>query len=170
MADVLVISGPAGVGKSSAAYEITHRLQARGIDHAMIDTDELDRIFPVPPDLARITERNLASMWQTFSDRDIHRLILTGVYLDRPAELAWVARAVPSAEFTLVRLLASEATLVDRVNRREIGSGRGGQLARTRHQLAASWDARDGVHLLPTDDGFVTEIADRIIGLRLDSV
>lgn len=43
---VLVISCPAGVGKSSVAHEISLQLQAAKIDHALIDTDELDRMFP----------------------------------------------------------------------------------------------------------------------------
>lgn len=82
MTDVLVISGPAGVGKSAVAFEMTLQLRAAAIPHALVDTDELDRIYPVPDDLPSITERNLAAVWETFSERGIDKLILVGVYPD----------------------------------------------------------------------------------------
>ena len=43
MTDILVISGAAGVGKSTTAFEVSHKLQAANVDHVLIDTDELDR-------------------------------------------------------------------------------------------------------------------------------
>ena len=166
MTDVLVISGPAGVGKSTTAFEVSHQLQAAGVDHVLIDTDELDRIYPVPDDLADVTERNLAAMWATFAARGARRLILVGVYLDRPTELDWVRRAIPDAAITCVRLAASDATLVDRVDRREIGSDRAGQLERTRRQVAAiDADRREGVTVIVTDSLAVEENARRILAI-----
>ncbi len=135
MTDELVIAGPAGVGKSSVAFKISLQLQTAGVAHALIDTDELDRVFPVPSDLPRVTKQNLAAVWQTYRQRGIQRLILAGVVLDRPAELDWIARAVPGARFTLIRLAASAQTVLDRVTRREIGSGLEPQLERTRRGL-----------------------------------
>jgi Mrp family chromosome partitioning ATPase len=164
--DVLVISGPAGVGKSTTAFEVSHQLQATGVDHVLIDTDELDRIYPVPDDLSNVTERNLAAMWGTFAARGARRLILVGVYLDRPTELDWVRRAIPDAAITCVRLAASDATLVDRVDRREIGSDRAGQLERTRRQVEAiDADQRRGVTVIVTDDLAVEENARRILAI-----
>ena len=166
MTDVLVISGPAGVGKSTTAFEVSHQLQAAGVDHVLIDTDELDRIYPVPDDLSDVTERNLAAMWGTFAARGARRLILVGVYLDRRTELDWVRRAVPDAAITCVRLAASDATLVDRVDRREIGSDRAGQLERTRRQVAAiATDRREGVTVIVTDGLAVEENARRILAI-----
>jgi hypothetical protein len=164
--DILVISGPAGVGKSTTAFEVSHQLQAAGVDHVLIDTDELDRIYPVPDDLAAVTERNLASMWGTFAARGARRLILVGVYLDRPTQLDWVRRAISDAAITCVRLAASDATLVDRVDRREIGSDRAGQLERTRRQVAAmDADRREGVTVIVTDGLAVEENARRILAI-----
>ena len=166
MTDVLVISGPAGVGKSTTAFEVSNQLQAAGVDHVLIDTDELDRIYPVPDDLSDVTERNLAAMWATFAARGARRLILVGVYLDRPSELDWVRRAIPDAAITCVRLAASDATLVDRVARREIGSDRAGQLERTRRQverLDADW--REDLLLVSTDGLAVEETAQRILAI-----
>lgn len=166
MTDILVISGPAGVGKSTTAFEVSHQLQAATVDHVLIDTDELDRIYPVPDDLSDVTERNLAAMWRTFAERGSRRLILVGVYLDRPSELDWVRRAIPEAAITCVRLAASDATLVDRVDRREIGSDRAGQLERTRRQVAAmDADRRDDLILVTTDGLAVEVIARQILSI-----
>jgi hypothetical protein len=162
--DVLGISGSAGVGKSSAAFEISHQLEQLGVTHALIDSDELDRIVPVPDDLWRLTERNLRCVWAGFHDRGVRRLILVGVFLHRPSELAWIARAVPGARFTLVRLVASDATLVERIGRREIGSGGPSQLERTRRQVRSfDREARPDVHLIQTDGVPVAELATEII-------
>jgi Mrp family chromosome partitioning ATPase len=164
--DVLVISGPAGVGKSATAFEVSHQLQAAEVDHVLIDTDELDRIFPVPHDLADVTERNLAAMWHTFAARGARRLILVGVYLDRTTELAWVRRAIPDSRFTCVRLAASDATLVDRISRREVGSQRDTQLDRTRYQVSAlAADPPDELTLIDTDDRSVQDISGEILSL-----
>lgn len=162
--EVVLICGPAGVGKSSAAIEVSERLQREGVAHALIDTDELDRIFPVPPDLARVTERNLRSMWQGFHKRDIRRFILVGVWLDRPSELSWIRRAIPHARMTIIRLVASEPTLIGRIRRREIGSGFEAQLGRTRKQLLAlEQDPPRDVVILPTDGASIGEIAQEIL-------
>jgi Mrp family chromosome partitioning ATPase len=164
--DVVVISGPAGVGKSATAFEVSNRLRAVGVDHVLIDTDELDRIYPVPDDLAAVTRDNLAAMWRTFAARGSRRLILIGVYLDRADELDWVRQAIPDARFTCVRLLASDGTLTERVTRRELGSDRAGQLERTRHQLAAiEADQRDGISRIATDGRSLGDIAEEILAL-----
>lgn len=166
MTDILVISGPAGVGKSTTAFEVSYRLQAADVDHVLIDTDELDRIYPVPVDLSDVTERNLAVMWGTFVARGARRLILVGVYLDRVSERDWVRRAIPDAAIRCVRLVASDATLTDRVDRREIGSGRDEQLERTRRQVAAiDADRRESITIIVTDGLAVEDIAQQILAI-----
>jgi Mrp family chromosome partitioning ATPase len=162
--DVLVISGPAGVGKSATAFEVSHRLRGADVDHVLIDTDELDRIYPVPDDLSAVTEDNLVAVWRTFAARGARRLILVGVFLDRVEELEWVARAIPDAQFTCVRLLASDATLTERVHRRELGSDRDDQLERTRRQaVKIDADRRPGITRIATDGRGLTDIAAEIL-------
>ena len=46
----LVITGPGGIGKTTVALEISRQLEPSAMGHAVIDTDELDRLFPAPPD------------------------------------------------------------------------------------------------------------------------
>jgi DNA polymerase III delta prime subunit len=162
--ELVLICGPAGVGKSSAAIEVSERLQREGVAHALIDTDELDRIYPVPQDLAHVTERNVAFMWQGFHERGIRRLILVGVLLDRASELSWIRRAIPDTRMTIIRLVAAEATLVDRIRRREIGSGFEAQLGRTREQLLAlEQEPPTDALILPTDGATIGQIAQAII-------
>ncbi len=40
---VLLLSGPAGVGKSTLGWEIAAPLRRLGIAHVLLDSDELDR-------------------------------------------------------------------------------------------------------------------------------
>jgi 2-phosphoglycerate kinase len=91
--EVLVIAGPAAVGKTSVANEVSAQLRAAEIAHAVIDTDALDDVFPVPDEQWRLTERNLVSVWQSFREVGTHRLILTGIYMHRESELSWIRRA-----------------------------------------------------------------------------
>jgi len=164
--EVVLISGPAGVGKSSTAFEMSMQLQVSGVAHALVDTDELDRIFPVPDDLYRLTERNLTAIWQAFRERGACRLIVVGVYVHEPSELAWLGRAIPHARFTMVRLAASIPTLADRIGRREIGSDRAGQLQRARRQLRKlDRERRTNVHVITTDGIDVVDTAAQIIRL-----
>ena len=73
------------------------------------------------------------------------------MFADRPTELDWIARAVPGARFTLIRLVAPWATLEERIGRREVGTGRAAQLERTASQVAAmQTDQRREVRLVET--------------------
>ena len=117
-----MIAGPAAVGKTSVANEVSFQLRAADIAHAVIDTDALDDVYPVPDEQWRLTERNLASVWQSFRELGTRRLILAGVYVHRERELSWIRRASGAGRLMLVRLSASQRALGERVGRREIGS------------------------------------------------
>ena len=166
MIDVLVISGPAAVGKTSVANEVSAQLRAADIAHAAIDSDALDDVYPVPDEQWRLTERNLSWVWQSFRELGTSRLILVGVYMHRESELSWIRRASGVDRLMLVRLSASEQTLGERVGRREIGSGHDDQLARTR--LQANELAEEAVPYAPvveTDGRTVPDIAAEIVEL-----
>ena len=44
-----------------------------------------------PPEQWRLSERNLACIWRGYRELAVERAVLAGVYLHRPAELAWYA-------------------------------------------------------------------------------
>ncbi|MDX6549628.1 MAG: hypothetical protein QOJ31_312, partial [Gaiellales bacterium] len=160
---VQVIAGPAGVGKTATANEVSAQLRAADVPHAVVDTDALDDVYPVPADQQELTERHLAFIWKSFLGRGTRRLILTGVYMHRDSELTWIRRATAPDRLTLVRLTAAEETLAQRVRRREIGSARDGQLIRTLQQMRElDEQQRPDVHLLDTERQSVVEVARRI--------
>jgi hypothetical protein len=152
---VLLITGPAGVGKSTLSWELAAQLRDAGIPHAALDTDELDRVFPVPPDdpqTVALSRRNLSLLWSGYQALGHTRLILVGVMVDLALNLAWITDAVPGAVVTVVRLVARRATLLQRLDVREIGSGRDDQIRRTLSQAARiAGQQHDGVLVLPTD-------------------
>jgi hypothetical protein len=162
---VLVIAGPAGVGKTSTANEVSAQLRASGVAHAVIDTDALDDVYPVPEHQWRLTERNLAFMWEGYHALGIHRLIVTGVYLHDDVELAWLRRATGAAETILVRLTADDDTLAERVLRREIGSGAEAQLARTSAQVERLAAGGGDAVVVDTAGRTVDDVARGIVGL-----
>jgi AAA domain len=164
---VLLITGPAGVGKSTLSWEIALQLQHAGVPYAAVDTDELDRVFPAPsgdPSKAALTGRNLRLLWSSFQALGHTRLILAGVMVDLDTDLTWVTDAIPGATLTIVRLTARDDTLARRVRTREIGSGHDAQLQRTLAQAARIATQRhdyrhDYVLLLATDGKTPTELA-----------
>jgi hypothetical protein len=161
--EIVVIAGPAGVGKTTVANELSTQLRGAGVGHAVVDTDALDDVFPVPDDQWRLTERHLAFVWQSYRELGISRLILTGVYLHEPKELAWITRAIGPDRVTLVRLDAGDDALAARVRGREIGSSYQDQLTRTRTQARALRTSIDERAIVSrTDDRSVVEIASEI--------
>jgi hypothetical protein len=160
---ILLITGPAGVGKSTLSWEIALQLQHAGVPYAAIDTDELDRVFPAPPGdptKAALTGRNLHLLWSSFAALGHTRLILAGVMVDLDSDLPWITGAIPGATLTVVRLTARDDTLARRVRSREIGSGQNAQLQRTLAQASRiAAQPRDDVLLLATDGKTPAELA-----------
>lgn len=170
---LLLITGPAAVGKTTLCWEMSEQLAAKQVAHAVIETDELDRVFPRPsaealdrihPGTTDVSRINLAAIWSTYRALGQTRLIMSGVMVHLDFDRKWILAAIPDARITVVRLLASEPTLMARVARREIGSGAAEQAQRTLRQARrlANEDA-DGVIVVPTDGKGPTELAGIII-------
>jgi adenylylsulfate kinase-like enzyme len=61
---VLLLSGPAGVGKSTLGWEIAAQLRRLGIAHVLLDSDELDRVWPLTAaERDQLNQANLAAFW-----------------------------------------------------------------------------------------------------------
>jgi hypothetical protein len=133
----------------------------------MIDTDELDRVYPQPEPLSELvapSRRNLTALWKSFAALGHSRLILSGVMLDLDTDLAWISASFENADYTVVRLHASDETLRQRVETREIGSGREEQTKRTLGQAGALREQRTGRTIaVQTDDRNPVEIAQEIL-------
>jgi hypothetical protein len=123
MTDVLIITGPCGVGKTSVAFECAEILERTDLSAAMVDA-ELAYFWPRPADDPygyAVAEEGLRVLWRVYAAQGINRLLLPRVVEDA-RQLAIVERAVPDARIQLVRLVASPAAIAERLRHREIGS------------------------------------------------
>jgi hypothetical protein len=171
--EVLLITGPAGIGKSTLCWEIGAQLAAAKVPHAIIETDELDRVFPRPtaeqlaalrPGTSDVSALNLGAMWKTYRALGHTRLVMSGVMLDLDADCRWITSAIPDARITTVRLVGSESTLMHRLDQREIGSGRDAQARRSLRQLKRISEETPGAAIIvPTDDKTPTELAQIVL-------
>jgi hypothetical protein len=167
--EVLLITGAAGVGKSTVSWEVGDELKRRGLAHAVMDTDELDRVWPLDLDDPRrrsLNVANLTAWWSGYRELGIDRLVLVGVFILVEDALDWIGEALPGAEIRAVRLVASPDELRRRVERREIGSGFDAQLARTlRYAEWINQLPRGDEVVFDTDDASVEWIAVQLCDL-----
>lgn len=122
---VLVISGPVGVGKTSVAEEVSEVLDERNIYHTYIDFDQLRYTYPRIPEDPWSNElglQNLAAIWQNALTRGAKNLVLATVVEDNDF-IERLSSTIPNAMVFTFQLFASPETLVQRVEKREIGSG-----------------------------------------------
>lgn len=171
--EILLITGPAGVGKSTLSWEIGRRLEESGTAHAIVESDELDRVYPKPtaeqlerllPGCRDVSAVNLAALWSTYHALGHTKLVMSGVMLHPQFDRRWILQAIPDASITVVRLLASDEVLTERVTRREIGSGATEQLQRTLRQAhrMAGEEASDTIRIR-TDGHTPIELAEVVL-------
>ncbi|GAB2944691.1 AAA family ATPase [Nonomuraea fastidiosa] len=116
---LLWLSGPSGVGKSSAAFEICARLGREGVKAAFVDADQIGLIYPAPEENThRLRARNLAALWEGFREEGVECLVLAG-FVDTPEEVREYTSRLPDADFTVCRLRVSGEEL----RRRFLGRG-----------------------------------------------
>jgi adenylylsulfate kinase-like enzyme len=121
---VLLLSGPGGVGKSTLGWEVATQLRRLGIAHVLLDSDELDRAWPLTAaERDQLNHANLTAFWANAAALGHTRLIFTGVFLNAAAARDWIAGCIPAASITRVVLDTSDGELEQRVRIRESGYG-----------------------------------------------
>ncbi|WP_282692113.1 AAA family ATPase [Streptomyces sp. CC208A] len=125
-AEVLLIGGRAGVGKTTVGWEVSARLRAATVSHCVIEGDFMGQAHPAPegdPDRRKIAERNLAALWSNYAELGYRRLIYTNTVSVLAENEGMFLRAM-GADVRIVRvvLTASDATARERLTGRELGS------------------------------------------------
>ncbi|MGW2559541.1 hypothetical protein ACWCXB_09900 [Streptomyces sp. NPDC001514] len=124
--EVLLIGGRAGVGKTTVAWEVSARLRAAAVAHAIVEGDFLGQVHPAPagdPLRSEITGSNLTAVWANFARLGYCRLIYTNTVSVLPEAAGMFERAM-GADVRIVRVLltASDATARRLLAGRELGS------------------------------------------------
>ncbi len=122
---LLIISGPIGVGKTTVSEEISNILVEEEKPHTLLDLDVLAETYPRQLDDrygSKIAIKNLSCVWKNCRDAGAKNLIIPRV-IEKPGDLEEILLAVPGSVPTLCQLKASDQTLMERVRKREIGSG-----------------------------------------------
>ncbi|WP_405523550.1 AAA family ATPase [Streptomyces canus] len=125
-AEVLLLGGRAGVGKTTVGWEVSARLRAARVAHAVIDGDFMGQVHPAPegdPHRATIAERNLTAVWGNYAELGYRRLVYTNT-ASVLEESTGVFRRAMGASVRIVRVLltASDETTERRLAGRELGS------------------------------------------------
>lgn len=125
-AEVLLVGGRAGVGKTTVGWEVSALLRSEAVAHAVIDGDFMGQVHPAPdgdPHRAEITVVNLTAVWANFARRGYRRLIYTNTMSVLLAATGMFERAM-GAGVGIIRVLltASDATARERLSGRELGS------------------------------------------------
>jgi predicted ABC-type ATPase len=157
---VLLLCGPAGVGKSTIGFQLYLRCLRAGRTAGYIDLDQIGFLTPPAgsdPLNHRLKAANLAAIWRTYHAAGASHLVLTGP-VGNQATLGSYLAALPSAAVTTCRLHASPAELRQRIMTRGAGGswpqpgdplrGRPARyLARVARQAAAAAQALDRAQL-----------------------
>ncbi|CAN7660751.1 hypothetical protein [Bosea sp. LjRoot237] len=172
--EILLVTGPAGIGKSTLCWEMGAVLAEAGIAHVAIESDELDRVFPKPgaeelaplaPGARDVSQLNLAALWGTYRALGHTRLIMSGVMLHVDFDKSWILAAIPEARITVVRLLGNDDSLRERLDRRETGAGRDAQIERSLRQARRlANEAANGFIVVDTDGRTPAELAREVLG------
>ncbi|NEA98373.1 hypothetical protein [Streptomyces sp. SID13726] len=125
-AEVLLVGGRAGVGKTTVGWEVSARLRAARVAHAVIDGDFIGQVHPAPegdPHRAAVAERNLAAVWGNYADLGYRRLVYVNT-VSVLEESAGMFRRAMGDDVRIVRVLltATDETAERRLTGRELGS------------------------------------------------
>jgi len=121
---LLIITGPVGVGKTSAAETVFDILSAKTTPSAVIDFDWLTAAYPPPVDDRfnfKLGIKNLSSILPNYLSMGIKLFIIPTV-VENKEEIEAFRKLIIDTNIFVVRLTAKPATLHRRLEKREIGS------------------------------------------------
>jgi dephospho-CoA kinase len=124
----LLLTGVAGVGKSTVADAVGGVLSMAGYVTAVVDADMLAQFGPAPKGYLP-TDRfydelkciNLAAVWANFRAAGARYLVVAAV-IDSLALRERYAASLAGCEICLVRLIADKETVLGRLRQRDTGS------------------------------------------------
>ena len=161
---VLVVTGPAGVGKTAVAQAVTRQARHRGLGCALIDLDELRNLSPAPDDdprNERLALANLGAVWPNFRRAGAQCLCLATVVESRAAAER-IAAAVPGADLRVVRLDAPLIAIRERLAGREQGTTLTLHLQRTAQHIDLFARSRPEDLVIGTEGRTVQDVAAEI--------
>jgi hypothetical protein len=162
--DVLLIGGPAGVGKTSVGWEVSVQLNRMGIGHWHLEGDVLDAAWPRPADDQdgqRMTVNTMRAMAAVFAAEGYTRCVYeqTASVIDYHL----VQTALGEVHMSGVLLTAAEGTRIQRLAGREIGTDLDRHLQSTRRMAVRLERAPEWICRVATDGRTVAEIAGEVV-------
>jgi adenylylsulfate kinase-like enzyme len=145
MPHALLLTGVAGVGKSTIAEAIGRTLSAAGESTAIVDVDQLAQFGPPPMPKGNFYHRlkcaNLTAVWANFKAAGA-RFVVVSATVESIAERDDVARGLTGCDVQTVRLVADVDTVRQRLRSRDSGA-KLERLLRTLDEPTPAFDAAD---------------------------
>ncbi|MDQ0796314.1 zeta toxin family protein [Streptomyces sp. B1I3] len=168
--EVLLIGGRAGAGKTTVGWEVSDRLRATGTAHAIVEGDYLGQVHPAPagdPHRSSVTEANLTAVWRNYAGLGYRRLIYTNTVSVLSDAAPMFERALgPGVRIVRVLLTATDATALERLSAREIGTSLDREVAGSaRKARLLDAQAPPDTRRVVTDGRTVAEIAAEVLAL-----
>ncbi|MEU9993882.1 hypothetical protein [Streptomyces sp. NPDC050848] len=167
-AEVLLIGGRAGVGKTTVGWEVSARLRAATVPHCVLEGDYMGQAHPAPegdPHRVALGERNLKAVWSNFAELGYRRLVYTNTVSVLPGNTAMFQRVMGS-DVRIIRVLltASDVTAGERLAGRELGSELEQELAGSaRKARLLDEQAPEDTVRVATDGRSVLDIAGEVV-------
>ena len=125
-AEVMLVGGRAGVAKTTVGWEVSARLRAARVAHAVIDGDFMGQVHPAPegdPHRVAIGERNMTAVWGNYAELGYRRLVHVNTVSVLEESTGMFRRAMgDGVRIVRVLLTATDETAERRLTGREVGS------------------------------------------------
>lgn len=120
----LLLTGVAGVGKSTVAEAVGQALTAAGRVTAVVDTDLVAQFGPPPPAGSRFYDElkcaNLAALWANFKAAGARFVVVAAVIDDLSLRRRYVD-SLAGCAVQVVRLVADDDLVRGRLRQRDVG-------------------------------------------------